>query len=249
MALLAGFTFSAPYMMNFGPQMDFLAWTAVISLFFVVAIPLLWIIQLLFYGLWSHRWSGWVSGSLLWIWVLACVFSLSTAVITAKDFSYDYTMDNTNIYPFNKEKMGIYSSDVKSDKTMWVHFGHWGCAQDENGWIIKNTEIGLEKSDDENIHVKTVIHSRGSHESNAKSYAASVKDFFEAKDDQFIISRYFEIPLTDRFRGQKVEYIFYIPEGITVELDKYSYRLLKDKSGFLIEEMKLDDKSMYHISL
>lgn len=249
MALFAGFTFSAPYMVNFGPQMEFLSWSAVVSVFFVVTIPMIWIIQLLIYGLWNHRWPSWLSGSLQWIWVLSSVFLLSTAVIAAKDFSYDYTLEKETKFPVKNEKMGIWASDPLSDKTMWLQFGHWGCAQDIQSWKIKNIELGIEKSVDDQIHVKTMIYSRGGHESIAKNYASSVKDFFEAKDDHFLVSRYFEIPLSDRFRGQKVKYIFYIPEGLTLELDRYSYRLLKDKSGFSIEKIKKEDKNTYQISL
>lgn len=245
----AGFVFSAPYVKNFGPQIDFMSWVGVISLFIILTVPLVWIIQLLFRVLWKSRWPSWISGSLIWGWSLAWVFFIYSAVSTARDYSYTFSLALKSDYPEIKDKMTITMPDKISDQQLFFHLGDWSCAREKDKWIINNTEIQLEKSHDDQIHLQKIIYTMGSNESRAKEYAESVSHFLALDEDHFMLSKYINIPISHRFRNQKLVYKFYIPEKVTVDLDKTSYQKLKEKSHHVFESQEVNNKLFYRTSM
>ena len=90
-----------------------------------------------------------------------------------------------------------------------------------------------------------IIYSRGRSESKAADNANLVQSSMVQSHNNFKLSKYINLPLNKRFRGQKVEYVFYIPKGKTLEFDKAAYKRIKSKSKYTFESKELNDNVIY----
>lgn len=241
LGLAVGWTMGGYHMTVLGPEMDYLAWAGVVALFFLVAIPLLGLVQWIFRLSWHYRLPKGLSNTMAWMWSFAFVISFCVLVITAKDYSHKFETSEISSYNIDNQVIYLNMPPESKDEFMTVHLGSLAFTNQEDTWALKNINISLDKSVDDQVHVKRTVFARGRSEAKAANNAQSIDNEFSVEGNQFAMSKYIQFPIKQRYRGQKIEYVFYVPEGCTIEMDKSIYHNVKSKSRYDIETSANDD--------
>lgn len=230
-------------MIILGPEMDILAWAGVISLFFLLTIPFLGLIQWVFRLSWNYRWPKGISNTMIGILSFSFVIFACVLIISIKEYSHKYETNQLSTYNIPKDTLFLNMSDEKIDRDMSVHLGKLSFTHHNKNWAIKNVYFSIEKSLDDQVHVKKILHSRGRSESKAEDNALAIQTSLVFFENQISISKYLQLPIDRRFRGQRVDYVIYIPSGKTIEIDASSYSRLNSKSKLKVLEK--NDKTGY----
>jgi len=245
LGLAAGLTMGGYHMTVLGPEMDYLAWAGVVALFFLVAIPLLGLVQWIFRLSWNYRMPKGFSNTMAWMWSFAFVISFCALVITAKDYSHKFETSEISSYDMSDKILHINMPTETYDDYMNVQLGSLAFTTQEDSWAVKNINISMDKSVDDQVHVKRTVFSRGRSEAKAAINVQSINNKFSVEGNHLAMSKYIQFPLKQKFRGQKIEYVFYVPEGFTIEMDKSVYLRLKSKSRYEMETIELDGVKKY----
>ncbi|MCE2788561.1 MAG: PspC domain-containing protein [Saprospiraceae bacterium] len=81
---------------------------------------------------------------------------------------------------------------------------------------IEDIELNVEQSQDSLLHISREVSARGQSREEAGQRASRILHSYEVTDSTIRLDPFLEIPQTDKYRGQKIEYTLYIPEGKTI---------------------------------
>jgi len=138
-----------------------------------------------------------------------------TASKTIQEFqSYSESTTTTDFaVPGNDLIINVPESEEGEDD-FGVYFGM--VQLDGEQLKIEDVHFRVEKSNDSLVHIAKEISARGRNRDEAARRVKQVTHTVTVTDSMITLSPYLEIPASDKYRGQKVEYILYIPEKKTV---------------------------------
>jgi phage shock protein PspC (stress-responsive transcriptional regulator) len=201
-------------------------WIQGILLFLVAGIPLFFFIflglKLLVNKLKSI--GNIAKYSLLGIWIIAAVISISLGINEATQIAYDgkdVKKENINIIPadtlYIKFKNNDFYSKSSNDQT------DFKLTQDEkNNEIIysNNVTIKVMKTDEAYPYLQKERLAVGKTAIEARNRAEKIKYGYKIEGNQLILDNYLLTNAANKLRGQKVELFLYLPKGTMFKADE-----------------------------
>ena len=191
---------------------------------FFVAIPILgllfWFIRRIVGVKSKHSYWSWTFSAL---WMIGWIF----AVLFASSLSDDFRYNDTVATP-------IDASQVKSDKlTVYVaepriEYGNqfWWLHDSEGGWNLNEDTISLsyykflvQPSADSLYHTVIKKSSYGKQREDARVRAEKIQFNANVIDSSLILGSGFSVSSKEKYRGQQVEVVIYIPVGKKIRFD------------------------------
>jgi phage shock protein PspC (stress-responsive transcriptional regulator) len=201
-------------------------WIQGILLFLVAGIPLFFFILLGLKLLVNNLKSigNIAKYSLLGIWIIAAVISISLGINEATQIAFDgktVKKETINIAPTDtlmiKFKNNDFYSKSSNDHTDFI------LTQDEkNNEIIYSNNVTIEimKTEEALPYIQIERLAVGKSANEARNRAEKIKYGYKIEGNQLILDNYLLTNAANKFRGQKVELFLYLPKGTLFKADE-----------------------------
>ncbi|MDX1470567.1 MAG: PspC domain-containing protein [Flavobacteriaceae bacterium] len=214
-------------------------WLGAIILFFIIGIPLFFILYLGLKILINNLKSiGRVAKfSLLGLWLLA-VFTM--IYIGINQASY-YTIDNSITV---SEEIRIKPTDtisIKMNRRNFenIRYGHWRdngfriAYNNENDKVIYSRDVylAIRSTKDSVAHIEIVKEAQGRDYIEARETAEKIEYDYSYSNNELLLNNYLETDYKNKFLDQRVRLYLYLPEGTTVKLNDNTRSFLNNRSN------------------
>ncbi len=243
-ATIIGMSVASPLLYNFGPSDNGLTTIGIISAFFLLGIPAIMLILGVLRLLFRYRISRIFSMIAVVVWFAALVAASIVASKTVQEFqSYSETTSTSEHRLTGNELVIDVPETEDGEGEFGVYLG--GAHMDGDKFKVDDVHFIIEKSKDSLLHITKEISARGRNRGEAELRASNILHSLEVKDSVITLQPFLEIPQTDKYRAQKVEYTFYIPENKTITY-KGQGKHLKSRSDFDRGQiqLRLDDTNI-----
>jgi len=213
---IIGVSVASPVLYNLGPSEPGLTTVGIIAAFLLIGIPsimlILVVLRLLFkYRI--HRVFSIVAGV---VWLLALVTGGIVAGKTVKEFQSYSEITTSSDHKLTGNKVIIDVPDYEDEeRDFGIFVGN--IQMDGSDLQIDAIELRVEQSQDSLLHITREVSARGQSREEAAQRASRIQHTFDVKDSIIRLDPFLEIPQTDKYRAQKVEYNLYIPAGKAIE--------------------------------
>ncbi|MBV7267834.1 PspC domain-containing protein [Winogradskyella luteola] len=228
------------------PGMDFIdaanaadipKWLMSMLLFFAMGIPFFFVFYLGLKILVNNLKSiGNVAKfTLLGLWLIAIIGLVIIGFKQATEHAFDA---KTTI----KEQLNITENDTlrlsMSNDTYNDYYyrrnNHYKLIEDENGRIIKSTDIRLVVRSTKDSLASIVLEkqARGSSYNAAKSRAQNINYNYELSNGKLLLDPYLTTDIENKFSDQEVLVMLYLPEGTVLYADDNTYSFHRNSSYF-----------------
>jgi phage shock protein PspC (stress-responsive transcriptional regulator) len=216
-AVLVSLIIGKPVIMMLMPSSGLVTTLGLFNIYVVLLLPFIGLLALIIKWFFRKSVPGGILGAVFGFWVVN-IFSLAVvSTKAAQEFSTPFTTINNLLQ--NKGNAKIYHIKVSSNgKEFLYNMGN--LSFDTKQLKLMDTQLVIEKSDDENCHLLQEIKSRGLDEEGAKKAAMSLVLNSKVENDTLTIPDHIYIPIGEKFRGQHVRYTLKIPENLPISFDK-----------------------------
>ena len=242
---VAFFTVGVTDVVHF-PGMDFIDaanaadipnWLMSMLLFFAIGIPFFFIFYLGLKILVNNLKSigNIAKFTLLGLWLMAIIGLVITGVKQATEHAFDAkatVKEQLNITSADTLKLSM-ANDTYNDY-YYRRNNHYRLVEDDNGRIIKSTDVRLVVRSTKDSLGSIVIEkqARGSSYSAAKSRAQNINYLYELNDGKLELDPYLTTDIENKFSNQDVLVILYLPEGTTLYANNNTYSFHRNSSYF-----------------
>ena len=94
--------------------------------------------------------------------------------------------------------------------------------------LIKNVDVDVRETEKSQPYIELISESHGRNRLDARNSARNISFYHEQQDSIIKIADYFTIATDEKFRGQNLEVVLYLPVGYSVYLDESTIDLLND---------------------
>ncbi len=225
-ATIIGVSVAFPVLYNLGPTEPGLTTAGIIASFLLIGIPSIMLILVVLRLLFKYRIHRVFSIVAAVVWLLALVTGGIVAGKTVKEFQSYSEITTSSDHKLTGNKVIIDVPDYEDEERDFGIFIHWGNIQmDGSNLQIDAIELRVEESQDSLLHITREVSARGQSREEAAQRASRIQHTFDVKDSIIRLDPFLEIPQTDKYRAQKVEYTLYIPAGKAIEYQARSRHL------------------------
>lgn len=222
----AAFTW-APYLNYFSPLSNGASYFWMANLFFVLGIPILGFILLMFRVLFKTQSPRWLGTILTVLWFVN-LFSLVTfSVVGAKSFRTGQTISKTlDLNNIGSDTLRVTGTGVSESGFYWDGDDDWhGAARRRDGKVEFSVpvDIRVRKSRDGQFRMIQNIYARGSSDTEAMENASQVNYNVGLFSNQASIPLDIRLEPGQRWRNQKVKIFIEMPVGKSVVFDEKIY--------------------------
>jgi phage shock protein PspC (stress-responsive transcriptional regulator) len=214
-ATIIGVSVAFPVLYNLGPTEPGLTTAGIIASFLLIGIPSIMLILVVLRLLFKYRIHRVFSIVASVAWLLALVTAGVVAGKTIKEFqSYSEATTSSDHRLIGNQVIIDVPDYEDEERDFGVFLGN--VQLDGETLKIEDIELNVEQSQDSLLHISREVSARGQSREEAGQRASRILHSYEVTDSTIRLDPFLEIPQTDKYRGQKIEYTLYIPEGKTI---------------------------------
>jgi phage shock protein PspC (stress-responsive transcriptional regulator) len=213
---------SFPLLNYLGPTPLLFSAVGGLSIFCLVAIPILGLMLLITRWFSSYRIPQKWRSNLRLAWVASFVLALLTILATGMSFNDEADLSESIEYSNTEDVLHISAMEAPKYREVGIIDSPFSefFSFTKDGLILKTVQLNVVKSNTNNIIVETRFHANGKSYNDAKELVNRIETDHSFEDNLFSIPMGIFINKGEKFRGQTAEYIIHIPEGKKVTFDK-----------------------------
>lgn len=214
-----GLTFASPFLSTVGPEALIINKAGLISLFFLVGIPVLGLIMFLLRVSYKVRISKEVNFTVWSIWFIALFFTFYAGTMTAIDFKKSESLTKKSDYKMDHETItiGELKENLKSDR--YSKFVKSPINFYKDSLIFNNVHVQYFETDSSFVSIEQVFSARGMNHEKAQKQIDHMAAPFTVLNNEILISPYIRIPEKNKWREHRVDYKIFIPKGKKVSFN------------------------------
>lgn len=222
-------------------------WLIAIMGFVVVAIPVIVLFMLGLKILSNNTKSfGKVTGlTLLALWILSILGLVFSSIDFASKYRYQGIDTQTNdieIIANDTLNISMVGNDTYYNTKYLKHNHNFNIINIEGNEKIYSTNVDFDirKSNNDMAYIKIRKEARGRNYEKANENAGKIEYEFNLSDSKLELNGYFLNDISNSFFDQEIDVILYLPEGVTIYLDKSTRTFLDDVAN----KQNIYDRSM-----
>jgi len=221
-SLIFGWSILWPYAPYFIPGIRPMSALAMMNLFFLGLIPLVFVIFLFARMYNGTRLPKSLAAGLGGLWVLNLMGGALFGINTARQFSNDEEISRS-IYDgeLKTEILNVELGDKKERSDLFTLFGE---AWIEDRRIVRpQVPIHIQESEDNQFHITQSNIASGSTSREARSRAQNMNDVMRIDGNTLYVNNYFELGQNEKLRNQHVSVFISVPVGKSVKIAEHLY--------------------------
>ena len=165
-----------------------------------------------------------VSAGLAIISIIGFIFIVVAGVSVGKDFSsdakYNEIIELGSDHKNYALRVAEFLDDERPIELDWT--------VTDKAQLISYVDVDVRKAEKEEPYLEITCESHGRSRLEARQRAKNFTYYNEKQDSIINIADYFTIPADEKFRGQNLEVVLYLPVGYSVYLDESTIDVLND---------------------
>jgi phage shock protein PspC (stress-responsive transcriptional regulator) len=206
------------------------AWWAKLSLFILVAVPLIGIMlgaSKILLGI--KKKLRFIGGTLTIIWVAALIFAFYTATMLSRE--YRVKGSHSNSIEIQQPLGDLHlMSDYYPEKELKIVMNTYSffMLSDEDHIVLGYPKINISKSESGLAEIEITSFSRGDEKKTAIEKSKRISYNYTQSEDTLSFQPFYKIPVEDKFRMQDIYINVKLPQGKRVVIDSSMKHLLHD---------------------
>jgi phage shock protein PspC (stress-responsive transcriptional regulator) len=230
-ASLFGVSWATPFFVLAGPKNAGLTYLGIISGLVFVLLPVIGLIFMVVRLAWGYRINANLKSGLWVVWFLSIFTASFTGMKTAREYQSGYDNSQKDIITISDPTIYLSSLPYHTNE-MGVSIGNF-MYERENGYVIRGTNVTLEKSPDQNIYIEKLISARGQTSKDAQVNSLVSANQYTVVGNKITFDPFTTIPKSSRYRGQDIDYVLYIPVGRKIVVDENFREVAHGSSDFI----------------
>ena len=222
-------------------------WLILLLMFTVVAIPLivLFMLGLKILSNNTKSFSKVTSLTLLALWILSILGLTFSGIDFASKYRYQGIDTQTNdieLVANDTLNISMVGNEDYQDTKYLRHSNGFKTVNDDGSEKVYSTDINFDirKSNTDAAYIKIRKEARGRNYEDANANAEKLEYQFNLSNSNLRLNGYFLNEIKNTFFNQEVDVILYLPEGVTIYLDKSTKTFIDDISN----EQNIYDRRM-----
>lgn len=238
--IIAGF-FSTPLIAYIGPESNFLAYGGYIGVFLLSIIPIMAIMLRITRYFRKYRVNKNFKLALLLTWVASLILVIMTVGAMVDCFKQGGELTDIKTYTPTSNTIDLVQAGTAYKNDLYhLTFGDINLGED--AIHFDHMHMNILTSEDNNIHIKKTIKSRGKNENNAVKNAQYAAHYIKYENDQLTIDPEITIHKGSKWRAQQMRIDISIPVGMKLKMDKKTkYKLRSIDFDPTIDQPKYRD--------
>ncbi|MBC7884440.1 MAG: DUF2807 domain-containing protein, partial [Saprospiraceae bacterium] len=170
------------------------------------------------------------------VWFLSLFTTLFAGMSTIREYSSSHNYTTTSDFNIAANEIKIVMPEENLDHSFGFQLGNLFVDNDDQ-WAVRDVRFKIEKSKDALVHIEKRISSRGTDSKEAQKNSLFVTNEVQVVGSEIKISKFLLIPKDKKFRNQQIDYVIYIPEGKSIELDNNVKESMSDSGLFSYEQI------------
>lgn len=221
-SMIFGWSLLWPYAGYLVPGVRAASALAMMNLFFLGIIPMVFIIFLFARMYNGTRLPKSLAAGLVGLWLLNLMGGILFGVNTARQFSNNAEI-NRIVYEgeINNDILNIELGDSKERDDMFTLFGEaW---IEDNSIVLPRIPVHIVESPDQQFHVSQSNNASGQTSREARLRADNLRDVARFEGNTLYVNNYLELDPNEKIRNQHVSIFVSVPVGKSVKIGKELY--------------------------
>lgn len=208
-------------LLNSGTQKSFL----IVGVLMLALAPVIGLILLGMRILFNYRTKNrWISAGLVVVSIIGTVFIIAAAtnlaVSFAEEATYSETIELSSDHKNYTLRVGEFLDDQRPYELNWTIT--------DKTQLINFVGLDIRQADEEQAFMEITTSSHGRSKLEARKRAKNFVYAQSQQDSIISVADYFTIPTDEKFRGQKLDVVLFLPIGSSVYLDESVIDILDD---------------------
>jgi hypothetical protein len=169
----------------------------------------------------THKW---VNAGLIVVSIIGTIFIFSAVVNLAIAFSEEATYSETIELGTDQQNYTLRIGEFLDDQR--PHELDWTIT--DKAQLLNYVDVDVRMADGEKPYLEITTESHGKSRLDARQRAKNYSFYTNVQDSIISIANYFSIPTDEKFRGQNMRVVLFLPIGTSVHLDESVIDVLDD---------------------